>query len=73
MGGVKVRTLGYLFMRLVVEPTPTHTYPLLRNWMYTTLYELSGEALFHFLITTTEYDRAWLKNMLLRKLCLKLC
>ena len=48
MGGVKVRTLGYLFMRLVVEPTPTHTYPLLRNWMYTTLYELSGEALFHF-------------------------
>ena len=48
MGGVKVRTFGYLFMRLVVEPTPTHIYPLLRNWMYTTFYELSGEALFHF-------------------------
>ena len=56
MGGVKVRTFrGYLFMRLVVEPTPTHIYPLLRNWMYTTFYELSGEAYFTF-ITTTEYD-----------------
>ena len=57
MGGVKVRTFGYLFMRLVVEPTPTHIYPLLRNWMYTTFYELSAfrEKRYFTFITTTEY------------------